>query len=266
MITLFTVVAPPRSGTKWFSRLLTTDRSFCYHELTAMLQPYEAHPALNAWIKEQVADHSPELAQRRWVLQRYPEYFARHWERATFGQHIVGNSDAATIDLVPGLWSLWPDMKFIFSIRNGIRVVQSRTLDTSDFTPGVLAKNSARWGTDDIFQILCHRWVKAAEAIIAAKDWVAQRAPAAVFQTRLEKITTDLEEIEKLWNWIGIGDWERYAERNASLQLTPVNARTSSERFVQPEEIWERWTPDQRQHFRAICGEMTSRAGYELPR
>ena len=50
MDTLFSVTAPARSGTKWFSDLFTTDRSFCYHELTTDLHPYPSNRApKNRW-------------------------------------------------------------------------------------------------------------------------------------------------------------------------------------------------------------------------
>ena len=54
MVTLFTVTAPPRSGTKWFSDLFTTDRSFCYHELTTDIHPSPSNRALKDWLGEQI--------------------------------------------------------------------------------------------------------------------------------------------------------------------------------------------------------------------
>jgi len=54
MVTLFTVTAPARSGTKWFSDLFTTDRSFCYHELTTDIHPSPSNRALKDWMGEQI--------------------------------------------------------------------------------------------------------------------------------------------------------------------------------------------------------------------
>ena len=264
MIEFFAVVAPARAGTTWFSELLTTDRSFCYHELTALLQPYPSNLALHDWFKQQVVDHGFELAQRRWLLQCYPTYFTRLWERANYGQYIVGNSDGTMMRVAAGLWLLWPAMKFIFSIRNGINVVASRYAGASAIPPGVLAQAKERWATNDLFQILCHRWSKSVEASITTRRWLADRQ-AHCFETTLEKVTTDLEELRRLWDWLGIGAWDEYAERNAGLQATPANPRTNTRGVVQPEQIWERWTPEQRDLFRSTCGEAMTQFGYEIP-
>jgi hypothetical protein len=73
--------------------LFTTERSYCFHELSNLLRPYPSNYALTHWIAEQAYDHDFEQLQWRMLPQGFPEYFLRHWERARGGQFVVGNSD-----------------------------------------------------------------------------------------------------------------------------------------------------------------------------
>jgi hypothetical protein len=262
MIYLFTVAAPARSGTMWLSRVLTTAHSFCYHELTTHLHPYPSNIVLDDWLGQQVADSEFELAQRRWVLQCYPDYFARLWERAIYGQFIVGNSDHFTLQFLPGLWLLWPNMRFVFSVRNGISVVQSRLAHKLETPPVAVSEWRKRWGDEEFFGLCCHAWVAEAEQMAKAKDWLDGRA--AAIETTFEKITTDLGELERVWDWLGIGKWEEYKDRNAEMLRTPVNARTNAERVVSSEEIWSAWDSAQRATFRKVCGVTMKRLRYPL--
>jgi hypothetical protein len=263
MIYFFTVAAPARAGTMWFSRLLTTEHSFCYHELTTLLHPYPSNVALVEWYLGQVADHEFEQAQRRWLLQCYPEYFARLWERALSGQHIVGNSDNGVLEFLPALWLVWPDMNFIFSTRNGINCVQSYFVSRSRFPAEELARLRSRFKGRKFFHQCCYFWMEHVGVLQKVRGWLEGRAQC--FDTTLENMTSDLGEIRRLWDWLGIGEWEEYEERNRLLMSTPVNARTNARRIVDWEEIWEGWKDEQRETFRTICGETQTRLGYSLP-
>ena len=119
---LYTVASPARSGTMWFSKVLTAGPSFCFHELTTHLLLYPSNLGMDEWFHEHVTDPTSDLSQRRWFLQCYPQYFARLWERAIYGQTLVGNSDHLFLGFLPGLWGLWPAMRFVFSARNGINM------------------------------------------------------------------------------------------------------------------------------------------------
>ena len=81
MIRLFTVVSPARSGTKWYSRLFTTERSFCFHELTSLYRPYPINVVGESSHSGTHLHHGHdfELAQRRVLLEAFPEYFTRLW-------------------------------------------------------------------------------------------------------------------------------------------------------------------------------------------
>lgn len=263
MIYLFTVAAPARSGTQWFSRLFTMEHAFCYHELTTLLQPYPSNEALHQWLRAQTADHDFEQMQRRWLLQCYPTYFARFWERANFGQHIVGNSDHFILEYLPALWLLWPEMKFIFSVRNGINCVQSHYTHYRHFPDPVLTPMEAEDGTADFFVQSCHLWADEVAAQERSKQWLTGRAQC--IDTTLERVTTDLDELKTIWDWVGFGKWDQHLERNQQMVRTPVNARTNQQSVVSWQKIWNDWTPQQQQTYWSICGETHRKLGYDVP-
>lgn len=267
--TLFTVVAPPRAGTQWYSRLFTTAVSFCFHELTALLRPYPSNWAVNEWAERQAEEQGFigglsrtyfEPRHRRVLLQAYPDYFARHWERAAFGQHIVGNSDAGILPYVSGIRFLWPSMKFLFSTRNGINVVQS----ASQLAPvGPEAETIAP--DMGLFGASCERWVESMQLIEHHKTRLVERGfDLDMLEVRLEDVTTDASALRRVWDWL-VGDWQSYEERNLDLMVTPVNVRINVRRVWSAHEVWERWTASQRETFTAICGETQIRAGYDVP-
>jgi len=264
MVYLFTVAAPARSGTMWFSRLFTTDHSFCYHELTTLLRPFPSNVALHDWLQPWVADHDFEQSQRRWVLTCYPTYFERLWEKVNSGQFIVGNSDHFHLEFLPGLWLLWPDMKFVFAVRNGINCVQSHAIHLSSTPTEIVARQQKRYNTGLFFEQCCHLWVDEVRQLERSRSWLQARANC--LETRLEGVTSNIEQVKRVWDWIGIGEWAKYEQRNLDLMRTPLNARTNKGIVVGWESIWENWTREQRETFRAICGETQVRLGYELPR
>lgn len=264
MIYLFTVAAPARSGTKWYSDLFTTDRSFCYHELSALVQPFPSNIALYQWLEAQTADHDSEQTQRRMLLQGFPGYFPHLWERVHFDQYVVGNSDTFVGQcLASALWLLWPDMRFIFSFRNGINTVNSRVR---------LTEESPRWiddalygalGSEDPFERSCEVWARSVARIEEHRQWLMTKG-ASCLDVRFEDVTSDSHELQRVWDFV-VGDWEQYAERNVELTHRVANARINVERVLTPDEVWEEWSPGQRAAFASICGDTQRRLGYGLP-
>lgn len=168
MVQLFRVVAPARSGTMWFSQLFTTEYSFCYHELSTHIHPYPSNVAYESWIKEQTDGWEFDETQRRAMLQVYPRYFARLWERACDGATAVGNSESSP-RMVAGLHLLWPPMKFLFSVRNGINTVESLMATENGLPASVATQLEAKHGTRDLFAICCYQWLRAVEGIQESK-------------------------------------------------------------------------------------------------
>jgi hypothetical protein len=263
VIYLFTVASPARSATKWYSELFTTDRSFCYHQLTGLLEPWPTAVALQEWLEAQVEDHDFEQAQRRMLLQGFPHYFARLWERALFGQYVVGNSDGMADTFAPGLWLIWPDMRFLFSFRNGINTVNSSLVWQSHVPSWMRSAQERRFGTSSYFEQCCYTWRDSVERLRKHQAWLTERG-AQLVETRLEAVTSDEDELHRVWDFL-IGYWDEYAERNRQLMKSIVNARVNTEGIVPPEEIWERWEPEHRSAFIQICGSAQEALGYALP-
>ena len=259
MIHIFVVASPPRSGTTWYSELFTTDRSYCFHELTNLLRPEPGNQVLDQWLSNAASDHGFEALQRRSILQTYSEYFLRHWEQSRrSGQFTIGNSDWYLSPFLPGVWLLWPDTKFLISFRNGINVVESLR-----GAPFQAVHQAIHPDLRDGFEGLCRFWVKRVEAITLSKRWLEDHG-AFVLETRLERVTTDPVELERIWVNI-VGHWSDYRDRNLSLQSKPLNTRTNHDRVVSWEEIWGSWKRADRKAFATISGEVQQQLGYELP-
>ena len=265
MIYLFTVAAPEGSGTKWLAEALTTEHSYCYHEVSAHWYPSPVLESLTDWLRVQASGQGFEPAQRRSILQAFPEYFARLWERARYGQFIVGNCDHYMLGWLPGLALLWPEMKFIFAIRNGINCVQSHLVHQPSIPSSVVAAWERRWQEEDYFTLCCHRWSEDMQMLLRSREWLSERK-GQLLEVRLENVATDLSELRNVWDWIGIGKWEEYAMRNAKLLQATADEGTSGPRsIVEPEAIWMAWSTSQREVFRRVCAMSMAQARYQLP-
>lgn len=260
MINLFTIVSPPRSGTGWYSRLFTTSRSICFHQLTAILRPYPTNVAVEEWLEVQAGAHDFEQHQRRRLLQGYPEYFNRLWEQELLGYQSAGNSDCFAVYAAPGLFLLWPDMKFLGSVRNGINVVQSLN------TPPDAPRNDWDMSSRDLaeFANACRYWAGQIQSYYRTLDWLTSRN-ALVRHTRLEDMTSDGQEMRRVWEWLNLGPWQEYAERNLGMMTRPCNARTNRSRALSADEVWQGWSTQQRRTFREICGPGMTRLNYAIP-
>jgi hypothetical protein len=262
LIQLFRVVAPSRSGTKWFSQVLTTENSFCFHELSTHIHPFPSNVAFENWILENTEALDFEERQRRAILQIYPRYFSLLFERLRYGQEIIGNSEGST-RMVTGLQILWPSMRFLFSVRNGINAVQSLVSVDTELPATLISYLEERYETRNIFRLMCHQWRASIEGIEESIRVLDNKAD--FLMVKFENITSNLEDLQKAWQWIGIPKWADYEERNKLMMQTPINARTNRNKKVSPKEIWGVWTSEQRDMFLEICGEAMKRMDYRIP-
>jgi hypothetical protein len=241
VIYLFTVACPERSTEAWWVRLLETERSYCFHGLTNLLEPEATHASRFAWLDGLAEGADFETAQRLGVLRGFPAYFERLWERSRLdGAYHIGNADHSVQRLLPGLWLLWPDMRFVFPYRDGIGSVDSAATSDAAFEPA------------------CHAWATSVVRLRGHQAWLAERG-AEIRETRLETIVRRRSELRGVWTWL-VGDWERDAERNRLL------VRELESTLESPEGIWARWSEEQRRLFLAICGESQNELGYSIPR
>jgi hypothetical protein len=261
---LFTVASPGRSGTMWYARLFTTPRSHCFHELTTVIHRYPTNFVVGDRIEGEVADHSPEQADRRRVLEGFPVYYQRLLEQAGRGFARVGNSDHLATPLLRGLWLLWPRMRFLFSFRNGVNQVGSMAVWESQAEPALVALWRTSYGAGDYFELCCRDWSATVAALAAHRSWLHERG-ADVLETRFERVLGDDSELARVCDWV-LGDWDDGADRARELTRTVVNARTGAERVLSPDEVWEGWPPERRKLFASICGATQTRLGYTLPR
>jgi hypothetical protein len=268
MVSLFTVCAPARSGTMWFSRLLTTERSYCFHELAPGLVLRDPHVEL--LVRPRISESEPtsgpefERAQRRGLLEACPGYFREQFARARIGPSIVGNSDSyVATRFASGLGMLWPSMRFLFSFRNGICAVHSRFVRQAHYTRRRLAVDAADFGTADFFEQCCYWWVWAVRQLEMHASWLASH-DCAVYETRLEEVTSDAAELERVWSHL-VDDWPAFADHATAFMSERVNARVNTGGVVTAAERWSAWSPADRESFRSIAGDTQVRLGYELP-
>lgn len=264
MTSLFAVVSPPRSGTKWYANLFTDGEVYCYHELTTLLGRWPARAALDRTLRRETASDGYEQQQRRVFLDAYPRYFSRLLEHADLGARHVGNSDNTLVRSAPGLWLLWPETRFLFSTRNGIGQVNSASVNEPHLPPLVRAGRPASFERLTPFEAACRTWVEEIERWAAARAWLEERG-ARCLTTTLEGVTRELAELERVWSWVA-GDWERHAARAASLMARPLNEWVNLDGAVySPREIWESWSDERRSIFAETCGGAQASLGYDVP-
>lgn len=240
MIYLFTVSCPERSSDEWWARLFETERSYCFQGLTGLLEPEATHAARFAWLDGLSEGADFETAQRLGVLRGFPGYFERLWERSRLdGVWHIGNADHSVQRLLPGLWLLWPDMRFLFCYRDGIASVDA----------------AATAGTG--FEAACRAWARDAGLLRERQGWL-ERHGAGLRTTSLEAVVGRRRELRGVWTWL-VGDWEQNKDR--ALPLVDELAAT-----LEPtRSIWARWAETDRQLFAETCGETQIALGYRIP-
>jgi hypothetical protein len=242
LIYLFTIAcADPVSAGMW-SKLFTTERSQCVDGLTSVLEPLSTHDARFEWLDDLAGDISFELAQRQAVLLGFPDYFERLWELSRTGPPHAGNADDGVDRLLPGLWLLWPDLRFVISVRDGIGAVDART---------------ARLQSDDGFRDVCVEWVEKVTRITAGRDWL-RKHDADIREVKLEEVLAGGEDLGRVWEPL-LGEWEQDepSARARAAELAPQLPAAAS--------VWERWGPERRAVFNEVCGHAQGQLGYAIP-
>jgi hypothetical protein len=259
----FTVASPGRSGTKWYSEVFRTDDSYCFHELTTACRRYPVNIAMIDRLAADVAGYPADDAARRLVLEGFPDYYTRLWERAASGVRSVGNSDHLATPLLTGLYLLWPRMRFLFSFRNGIQQVDSMFRWEEHAELALLASWRKRYGEHGYFELCCCDWAGVVADLERHRDVLRARG-AGVRETRFERVLENKREFKRVWKWL-FGRWDDAGKQARALTGTVVNARHASDSVRTVEEVWTSWSDEQRDRFATICGETQRRLGYSLP-
>lgn len=260
----FAVVSPPRSGTKWYSKLFSHEDVHCFHELTTLIQPWPVKAVYRDAFFRETGEDEFEQRQRRFFLEAYPRYFSRLAEQVELGRRWVGNSDNSLATFAAGLWLVWPETRFLFSVRNGINQVNSALLNEVQLEGIVRAARPASLPDVAAFETCCRRWASLVERLEVRRCWLESRG-AQCLSTTLERVTSDAGELERVWNFVA-GNWERHADRAVSLMQRPVNQWVNVKGAVYgADEIWATWSKEQRTQFTEICGRAQQSYGYEIP-
>lgn len=163
------------------------------------------------------------------------------------------------------LVKLYPDAKFIHLVRDGRKVVSSFYYKLQIHDDGAAARlrqwadgygpmpppSEKYWWPPlmaDRFERICHYWVMMNELIM---DTLSSVPIGRQIGVRLEDLTSNPEEVERLTNFVGVPYQDIYWQ-----------ALTTPDHVYVP--INYELTPGQRETFNFICGEMMGRLGYDI--
>ena len=164
----------------------------------------------------------------------------KHWCAKTFP-----NQQAYT-----GLLKLYPTARFIYIVRNGCDVINSR-MKFHGFSHLE-------------FRDHCEIWAKAQQKYNYLRD--AQQSD----MVRHEDLITQPDQFfEKLLVFIGVNHDFSPAEFVKSTMIHPLDQKTKtnvdvSKAFSQRPPAYERWTDEQRTTFKHICGSAMEELGYPI--
>jgi hypothetical protein len=188
-----------------------------------------------------------------------PHYgFAKLKAEARFRRdiHVLGKhrwcaKTFPTLQEYQGLLQLFPGIKLVYIIRNGLDVVHSRT------------KFHGFRHLD--FSSHCQTW---AESIRAFRYLVDLEH---AMQVRHEELVTDPASLfTKVFDFLGLPYHERPVSFVTSNQVIPLDQPTQAgvdvrAVFEARKPPYEAWTDEHRATFKAIAGEAMSESGYQIP-
>jgi hypothetical protein len=147
---------------------------------------------------------------------------------------------------------LYPGSKFIYILRNGIDVVQSRTQFPAF--------------REQSFEQHCDFWVQAARKFDYLRRW------DRCLEVRQEQLLDAPEAVfSRICRHLGIAD---HADPAKFVRTTLVHSRgdestksnvDARKALTERASSHDTWTHGQRSTFRRICGEYMGKLGYEIP-
>lgn len=150
------------------------------------------------------------------------------------------------------LCRLFPGVKVIYLVRNGIEVVASRQRH-----PGFANRP---------FREHCEVWALARKLV----EWGRDRDDFTLIRHEHIVNTETLQPtLDQLWAWIGLAPEPASRQFLHENCLHPTRAgdehRMPSEALRDRGDRWLRWTPGERQVFMEACGETMISLGYAIP-
>ena len=157
-----------------------------------------------------------------------------------------------TLPLAGYLRQLFPALRIVYIVRNGIEVVSSRMLFEGF--------------KDRPFEWQCEVWGKAAEMI----RWgTTQDHFFLIRHEDLLSQNTSSRVLDNLWTFLGLKPEQRCADalRNQRYHPTksPLEAAAAEDNLQTRAQRWQFWSEAERQCFTAHCAEAMTFLGYDLP-
>lgn len=165
----------------------------------------------------------------------------RYWSAKTF----------PSVRVAEGLRALYPAGKFVYIIRNGIDVVHSMT-KFAGFRDRDFEKQCKNW-SDDMER---YKYLLGCDFAIMVRHEELVGAPERVFQ--------------KIFSFVGIENSSTPASFVKTNLVHPLDKPTQNVAAVE-KVLTERqpgytsWTSEQKNSFKAICGQAMHESGYEVP-
>ncbi len=166
----------------------------------------------------------------------------RHWCVKTFPLE----------DHAKGLLKLYPEASFVYIVRNGINVVQSRTKFPAF--------------REQPFEFHCRFWANAANKFRYLYDF--ERATVV----RQEELLFAPQELfERIFRHVGLAHSENPIQFVRTTLVHSLGDKATHENvdvrksLEQREPAFAKWSSDQREVFKEICGPAMRELGYEIP-
>lgn len=146
---------------------------------------------------------------------------------------------------------LFPDVRFIFIVRNGIEVVHSMT--------------KFHGFSDRQFEEQCRAWVMSFESF---KYLISK--PEAIF-VRHENLVSDGAEVSRqLFRFLQVEQSTKPIDFLNGTVVHPLNEKTKQntdarEQLANRAKAYEQWSDEQRSSFLGICGTTMQELGYPIP-
>ncbi len=165
----------------------------------------------------------------------------RIWMAKTFPPEIV----------TQGLQSLYPEMKLLYIVRNGLEVVQSRT--------------KFHGFRDNEFQQHCDAWSHGVEKYryLMARD-------NAMMVRHEQLVASPRTQMKRIQAFLDLADHEDPANFLQMSMIHPLDESSRDSTDVQQEFLrrrpaHENWPPENRHIFKNTCGRAMEDLGYEIP-
>jgi hypothetical protein len=214
----------------YYLRALRVPKKYLYENLRRLC--FEAGAGRNYGLKTLAIS---VVRRDRFILSK------RYWCAKTFPD----------FEACRALIKLFPEAKFIYIVRNGCDVVQSR----------------ARFhGFSHLsFREQCDAWAQSVE------KYRYLGTLESAFQVRQERLAAEPNLVfTELFDWIGLKAADGPADFVRRTLLHPLDKATQENVDVKEilrarEPAYIRWSDDQRQMFKEICAGAMREAGYEMP-